>query len=118
MLAICANALSLMSRKSSDKSSGEAGGALGDVKFSGIDVLNLSLGKMRFIDLENPALSRELEMNIRDYVLKNVKSRSDFMGVLVLIWLRNGFSVSGSPMATPPQIFSFSNGAEQDEGKK
>jgi uncharacterized protein involved in outer membrane biogenesis len=80
---------------------------LGDIKFTGIDVLNLSLGKVRFVDLKTPNRSLELKMNVRDQVLKNVKSERDLYGVLALIWLRNGISLGGNPMASPPQIFSF-----------
>lgn len=77
-----------------------------DFEFAGIEVLNLSLGKVRFIDLKEPARSRELRLDVRDRVLKNVKSESDFLGVLLLIWLRNGGSLSGKAMDSPPEIIN------------
>lgn len=86
---------------------GLSGGPLGDIKFTGIDVLNLSLGKVRFIDLRMPDKSVDLNLNVRDQILKNVKTERDLYGVLVLIWLRNGLSLGGNPMTSPPQLFSF-----------
>lgn len=75
-----------------------------DFEFAGIEVLNLSLGKVRFIDLQEPKRSRELLLDVRDRVLKNVKSESDFLGMLLWIWLRNGGSLSGKPMTSPPEV--------------
>lgn len=100
------------------KTSGGAAKALHDIKFTGIDVLNLSLGKVRYIDLKNPGNSRELKLNVRDNILKNVKSESDLYGVLALIWLRNGFTLGGNPMSMPPQLFSFPNTTPQNSPKQ
>lgn len=97
---------------------GLSGGGLGDIKFTGIDVLNLSLGKVRFIDLRMPDKSVDLNLNVRDQILKNVKTERDLYGVLVLIWLRNGFSLGGDPMASPPQLFSFPKAAPETAPKK
>ncbi|HMP81915.1 MAG TPA: hypothetical protein PKA41_04325 [Verrucomicrobiota bacterium] len=91
---------------------------LGDVKFTGIDVLNLSLGKVRFVDLRAPDRSVELNMNVRDQILKNVKSERDLYGVLFLIWLRNGFTLSGDPMMSPPQLFRFPEVPAQNTPKQ
>lgn len=77
-----------------------------DFEFAGIEVLNLSLGKVRFLDLKEPGRSRELRLDVRDRVLKNVRSESDFLGVLLLIWLRNGGSLSGRAMDSPPEIIN------------
>jgi hypothetical protein len=107
------NVMELMTRapgagkKKSPGGKGSTYGDLGDIKFTGIDVLNLSLGKVRFIDLRMPNRSVDLNLDVRDQILKNVKTERDLYGVLVLIWLRNGFSLGGDPMASPPQLFSF-----------
>jgi uncharacterized protein involved in outer membrane biogenesis len=103
------NIVSLMGRVGGKPPSGGGrsggGSARADrFEFAGIDVLNLSLGKVRFIDLKFPHLSRELNLNLHDQILKNVKSESDLFGVLLLVWLRSGGSLSGLPMPSPPEI--------------
>lgn len=86
------------------KPGGRGGQRVGEFEFTGIDVLNLSLGKLRFIDLKSPQLSREMNLNIHDQILKNVKSEADLFGVLLLVWVRSGGSMPGVPMTSPPQI--------------
>jgi hypothetical protein len=101
------NITSLMTQSAGSGSRKDPKIALGDIEFKGIEILNLTLGKVRFVDLKEPAKSRELKMNVRDYILKNVKSETDFYGVLALVWLRSGFSLGGDLMKSPPQIFSL-----------
>jgi uncharacterized protein involved in outer membrane biogenesis len=58
--------------------------------FAGIDVLNVSVGEARFIDLKNPRNDREQKIGIDNLIVKNVKSPADLAGVAVLIALRSG----------------------------
>ena len=81
-----------------------------DLEFKGIDVLNLSLGRVRYVDLQNPAASRELRLDLDNRIVKNVKSRADFNGLLLLLWLRSGGNLSGQPMVTPPEIIPLPAG--------
>jgi len=76
-----------------------------DFEFAGIDVLNLSLGKVRFLDLKNPRQNSELNMDVRNRVFRNVNSEGDVFGVLLMLWLR-GASNTGKPMPLPPEIIS------------
>jgi len=62
----------------------------GETDFEGIDVLNLTLGKVRFVDLKNPAGNHEININVKDEVYNNIKSADDVNSVLVLLWLRHG----------------------------
>jgi hypothetical protein len=82
------------------KSSGEksGGNALADFKkksgfdFTGIDTLNVSVGKVKFIDLQNQNNNREQTIGIDDLVIPNVKSETDLLGLAVDIALHsNGF---------------------------
>ena len=61
-----------------------------DIEFAGIDVLNLSLGRLRLLDLKDRQKSGELYIGLRDQVFRNLKSESDVLGVLFVIWLRSG----------------------------
>jgi hypothetical protein len=58
--------------------------------FTGIDALNVSIGKARFIDLKNPQNDREQTISIDDCVMNNVKSPADLGGLELLIGLRSG----------------------------
>ena len=61
-----------------------------EMTFAGIDVLNLSLGRVRFLDLKHPALNREFSPHVQNQVLRGIKTPEDLYGVLILIWLRSG----------------------------
>jgi uncharacterized protein involved in outer membrane biogenesis len=80
--------------------SGREGGlekAMGDFKFDGIDVLNLSLGRAKFIDLKDAKNNREMRVDLQNQIFKNVKQESDVYGILFIIWLRSGGSLSFTP---------------------
>jgi uncharacterized protein involved in outer membrane biogenesis len=79
------------------KSSG-GGNPMADFKkqsgfdFTGIDMLNVSIGKMKYIDLSNQQNDREQTIGIDSLVIPNVKSPTDLMGLAADIALRsNGF---------------------------
>jgi hypothetical protein len=59
-------------------------------EFESVDVLNLSLGRTRFIDLKNHNNDREVAINMDNQVFNNVKTEGDVYGIMLLIWLRSG----------------------------
>lgn len=59
-------------------------------EFESIDTLNLSLGRMRFLDLKHPEKNREVQINLENQVFPNVKTMDDLKAVLVVMWLRSG----------------------------
>lgn len=59
-------------------------------EFEGIDVLNLSLGRARFIDLKNRDHDRDVLINMDNQVFNNVKTDGDLYGIMFIIWLRSG----------------------------
>lgn len=61
-----------------------------DAEFANIEVLNLSVGKVRFVDLKNPKRSRELRPDMQNQIFKNVKLPEDLGGILSWIWFRSG----------------------------
>jgi hypothetical protein len=78
--------------------SGTGGNPLADFKkqsgydFTGIDMLNVSIGKLKFIDLQNQQNNREQTIGIDDCVIPNVKSSTDLWSLEALVVLRsNGF---------------------------
>ena len=77
------------------KKSGAGNGAANFKKqtgfeFKSIDVLNVSVGTAKFIDLKDQRLNRAQEIGIENCVLKNVKSQADLAGLAVLVALRGG----------------------------
>jgi len=59
-------------------------------EFKSIDVLNVSVGTAKFIDLKDPSNNRTQKIGLDNCVLKNVKSQADLAGLAVLIALRGG----------------------------
>ena len=73
-----------------------AGNPLADFKrqsgyeFTGIDLLDVSIGKLKYIDLKNPDNNREQDVDIENCIVKDVKTPTDLAGLAVLIALRSG----------------------------
>jgi uncharacterized protein involved in outer membrane biogenesis len=59
-------------------------------EFTGIDVLNVSIGTMKFIDLQDQRRNREQNVGIENCVLKNVKTPTDLTGLALLVAVRGG----------------------------
>jgi uncharacterized protein involved in outer membrane biogenesis len=78
------------------KKPGEGGDELAEFKkrtgldFQGIDVLNVSVGRAKYIDLKDPRNNHQQEIGIENCVMKNVKTRTDLAGLGVFIGLRSG----------------------------
>lgn len=70
----------------------------GDIEFLGVEVLNLSLGKVQLIDLKEPRNNRIRNVNLQNQVFHNVRTPGDLYGVLILLWMRSGGSgfISGT----------------------
>ena len=88
----------LPSFKSPVQKSGGGGNPLADFKrqsgfdFTGIDMLNVSIGKVKYIDLQDQRNNREQTIGIDELVIPNVKSLTDLAGLAADIALRsNGF---------------------------
>src|ERR1700690_4071738 len=58
--------------------------------FTGIDVLNVSVGTAKYIDLNNQRKNRTQVIGIQNCVLKNVKSQTDLLGLSAFVALRSG----------------------------
>jgi hypothetical protein len=59
-------------------------------EFKSVDVLNVSVGTAKFIDLKDPRNNRTQKIGLENCVMKNVKSQADLAGLAVLIALRGG----------------------------
>lgn len=68
--------------------------------FTGVDKLNLSLGRIRFIDLRDPRRNREAYFGLKDAEIKNIRSEDDLYGVAAIVLLRSGLVNLGRPPQT------------------
>ncbi|HKI68814.1 MAG TPA: hypothetical protein VKA67_04445, partial [Verrucomicrobiae bacterium] len=69
------------------------------LKFTGIDELNLTLGKARFVDLKDKSRDQEFQLGLKNLVLKNVKSEQDLYLKLFVAMLTNGTSGGSTPQS-------------------
>ena len=69
-------------------------------EFESIDVLNLSLGRMRMIDLKDHKNDRDVVINADNQVFNNIKTEGDVYSIMFLIWLRSG----GASLIKPNDI--------------
>jgi len=84
--------------KSPGGKSGGSGSALANFKkqsgfdFTGIDQLNVSIGQVKYVDLNDQRNNREQTIGIDSLVIPNVKSQTDLLALAADIALRsNGF---------------------------
>jgi uncharacterized protein involved in outer membrane biogenesis len=70
-------------------------------KFQSIDVLNVSVGTVNFIDLKDQRNNRTQKIGLDNCVMKNVKSPADLAGLALLVALR-GDDVFG-PLVNLPK---------------
>lgn len=87
------------------KTPSRGAGRRDELQFPIIDVLNLSIGKTRFMDLKNPRHNREYHPNLQNQIFKNVQSADDLNGILFMIWLRSGGGVTHADRVD--QIFTL-----------
>jgi hypothetical protein len=71
------------------------------IEFQGIDVLVLSLGRARFVDLKDTRNNREIPVNLDKQAFTNVKSEADVYGIAIMLWLRSGGTLSLTPPPVP-----------------
>jgi hypothetical protein len=60
--------------------------------FKGIDTLNISIGKFKYIDLKDPQNNREQTIGLENVVVPKIKSETDLASLAPLIyWHSDGF---------------------------
>jgi hypothetical protein len=69
-------------------------------EFTGIDMLNISIGKAKLIDLKDQRKNLTRDIDLDNQIIKNVKSPADLAGLAFLVWLRGG-SLIGLPVSQP-----------------
>jgi uncharacterized protein involved in outer membrane biogenesis len=74
-------------------------------RFNGIDTLNLTVGKVRYINLRRPERTQEMNLALQNEIIQNVRTWDDMAGLLFKILLRAGFTIYiDQPTNRPPPI--------------
>jgi len=79
-----------------------------DFKFEQIDTLNLSLGKLHYKDLGNPANNRSVDFSVQREVFQNIRSENDLYGMAMLLLIRCGPGLQEQVMAAARSAVSTS----------
>jgi hypothetical protein len=88
----------MMPRKSGG--GGRTVAPLNGYKFTGIDLLNLSVGAAKFVDLKDQRRNRMVVIGIENQIYTNVVSPANLPGLSELLWRRGGPTV-GLPVNPP-----------------
>lgn len=65
--------------------------------FTGIDTLDLSIGRIRFIDLRDPRRNRETYFGVQNETIRNIRNEDDLYGVAGIVLLRSGIIPLSNP---------------------
>lgn len=68
-------------------------GASGTNEFGGIEMLNLSVGKVRYTNFRHPKRNQELSIAIRNNIFQNIRTEQDIAGVFLKVLVRAGITV-------------------------
>ncbi len=75
-------------KDSKDKTSND-----GASEFSGIETLNLTLGKVRYVPMQRPETAREIRIGIENQILTNLRTTKQFTDALATILIRRGIEI-------------------------
>ncbi|MBC8002173.1 MAG: hypothetical protein H7X97_06255 [Opitutaceae bacterium] len=74
---------------------------VGNFEFAGVDTLNVTLGRARFINLADPRLNRDVKFGIDHQVFKDIKTMLDLETVAYALAMRSGASFLLTPPGKP-----------------
>ena len=61
--------------------------------FTGIDLLNLSIGRIRYIDPRRPKRNQDIQLGLENHLVHNVRSEVDFANILLKLLFRAGITI-------------------------
>jgi len=72
------------------KDAGKGKGRSAGVQFGGIDTLNLTLGKLTYLQMKQPGKVNEFNLNVDHQIFTGIKTEQDFQGALTIALIRSG----------------------------
>jgi hypothetical protein len=95
------NLESLQKRHRSKKEPRQEKGSKREFEFGGIDKLYLSLGTIRYTDLQNPKLSDEHVLGVENELIENIKTEEELQAHLLRILVRAALQEVLNPAEKP-----------------
>ncbi|MGN6384788.1 MAG: hypothetical protein ACTHMT_00975 [Verrucomicrobiota bacterium] len=87
------NLVDFLNRAAPGLTPGPGGKTSSDQILHGVEMLNLSIGSVSFIDLRNPKRNQKFQLGIKNEVIQNVRSEQDIAAILFRALLRAGITV-------------------------
>ena len=69
--------------------------------FVGIDLLNLSIGKVHYTDLKHPKRSQEINLALENHIMRNIHSEDEIASFLLNQLFRAGITIYTDERPTP-----------------
>ncbi len=63
------------------------------LEFGGLDTLNLTLGKIRYIHLSQPNAPREVQLSVQNHIINNLRTEKELQQALMTLLLRRGLNL-------------------------
>jgi uncharacterized protein involved in outer membrane biogenesis len=87
------NILELLHKPAAPGSGSTSGAASQKYAFAGIDLLNLSIGKLRYSDLKRPRRNQEVNLALENHIMRNVHSEDELVAFLLNQLFRAGITI-------------------------
>ena len=71
------------------------------IEFTGIDTLNLTIGKVNYASLKEPGKNWSRDLGLKNEVVKNVRSEADLAGIVLKSLVRTWYSGRGAIVPAP-----------------
>jgi hypothetical protein len=98
------NVIDLLRKIPFDRRAPKGEGRAGKYAFTGIDVLNLSIGKVRYTDPRRPKRNQEINLGLENHIVRNVRSEEDLADVLLKVLFRAGVTLFVDDRSPPRQV--------------
>jgi hypothetical protein len=87
------NILEFMQKVSPDDAEHSRRRKTEEYEFTGVDMLNLSVGTIHYTNLRFPKRNQEINLALQNEIVRNVRSEQDLAGIILKILLRAGISI-------------------------
>lgn len=91
------NILAILHKVAPDLLAKDEKDGTGTPGFGGIDMLNLSVGKVRYVNLRNPRRDQEVDVRMRNAIIQNIRTGDDMAGVFLKVLVQAGITIYFDP---------------------
>lgn len=87
------NLLELLQNVEVPGRSGPARATAKRYEFTGVDLLNLSVGQVRYDNLQRPKRSQQIRVNSENQLIRDVRSEQDLINIMLKLLFRAGITI-------------------------